>query len=109
MTAGWVIYFIVGAIICILFFYALLWIESGQISFDAISIIWAPEETYGYRIGYFLVGIGVIPCFLFTGYLTGARINGDKQLLEDKRVLRLCCLLAAASIVGFFIAAVVVY
>ena len=98
MTAGWVIYFIVGAIICILFFYALLWIESGQISFDAISIIWAPEETYGYRIGYFVIGIGVIPCLLFTGYLTGARINGDKQLLEGKRVLRLCCLLASVLI-----------
>ena len=82
MTAGWVIYFIVGAIICILFCYALLWIESGQISFDAISIIWAPEETYGYRIGYFGAGITGTPCFLFTGYLTGARINGDKQLLE---------------------------
>ena len=109
MTAGWVIYFIVGAIICILFCYALLWIESGQISFDAISIIWAPEETYGYRIGYFGAGITGTPCFLFTGYLTGARINGDKQLLEGKRVLRLCCLLASVLIVGFFIAAVVVY
>lgn len=109
MTAGWVIYFIVGAIICILFFYALLWIESGQISFDAISIIWAPEETYGYRIGYFGTGIAVTPCFLLTGYLTSTRINGDKQLLEYKRVGRLCCLLAAVLIVGFFIAAVVVY
>lgn len=109
MTAGWVIYFIVGAIICILFFYALLWIESGQISFEAISIIWAPEETYGYRIGYFVIGIGVIPCLLFTGYLTGARINGDKQLLEGKRVLRLCCLLASVLIVICFIVSVVVY
>ena len=111
MTAGWVIYFIVGAIICILFCYALLWIESGEVTLDFVSLIWGIDnDGLGIdRVGYFGAGIAGTPCFLFTGYLTGARINGDKQLLEGKRVLRLCCLLAAVLIVGFFIAAVVVY
>lgn len=111
MTEGWVIYFIVGAIICILFCYALLWIESGEVTLDFVSLIWGIDnDSLGIaRVGYFVVWIGVIPCLLFTGYLTGARINGDKKLLEGKRYTRLCCLLAAVLIVGFFIAAVVVY
>ena len=111
MTAGWVIYFIVGAIICILFCYALLWIESGEVTLDFVSLIWGIDnDSLGIvRVGYFLVGIGVIPCFLFTGYLTGARINGDEKLLEGKRFTRLWSLLGAVLVVGFFIAAVVVY
>ena len=109
MTAGWVIYLVVGIILSIIIPYLFLWLESGQVSFNLIAVIWAPEETYGYRIGYFGTGIAVTPRFLLTGYLASTRINGNKQLLEYKRVGRLCCLLAAVLIVGFFIAAVVVY
>ena len=59
MTAGWVIYFIVGAIICILFFYALLWIESGEVTLDFVSLIWGIDnDSLGIaRVGYFGAGI----------------------------------------------------
>ena len=88
LTAGWAIYLVVGIILSIIIPYLLLWLESGQVSFNLIAVIWAPEETYGYRIGYTLLGIPTCLCIVSVGYLTGKRINGDGSLLAYKIALK---------------------
>lgn len=82
------IYIVVGIILSIMIPYLFLWLESGQITFNLIAVIWAPEETYGYRIGYTILGIPTCLSLVSIGYLTGNRINGDKRLLGDKIALK---------------------
>lgn len=109
ITAGWVIYWVIGVILSVMIPYLLLWLESGQITFNLIAVIWAPEETYGYRIGYTVLGIPTCLSLVGIGYLTSKRINGDKRLLGDKIALKFVACLGLGLGLVCLIASFIIY
>ena len=109
MTAGWVIYLVIGVILSIIIPYLLLWLESGQVTFNLIAVIWAPEGTYGYRIGYTILGIPTCLCLVCIGYCTSNRINGNRQLLEIKKIGKVMALIGIVTGAIMFIASCIIY
>lgn len=109
LSIGWGIYLIVGLIFSILIPFCFLWLESGQFTWDIIAIIWAENTNYVYRLGYFGCSIFSNIIFILWGFFTTYRINGNREMLSYKILMRFICILGYILSLICFIFSCVLY
>lgn len=108
-SAKWIIYWIFGVILSIVIPTCLVYLEAGQFRWNVFTLIWEDGSNYLYRVGYFLLGLGSNILFLLLGYLNTYHINGDRQLLDDKKVLRVLVAIGYSIFIVCFIIANIMY
>ena len=108
-SAKWIVYWIFGVILSIVIPACLVYLEAGQFRWNVFTLIWEDGTNYLYRAGYFLLGLGSNILFLLLGYLNTYHINGDRQLLDDKKVLRALVAIGYSIFIVCFIIANIMY
>ena len=104
----WVIYWVIGLILTVLIPTCLVYLEAWEFNWNVVRIVWAEDSSLD-RVGHFLFGMMSILCFFFLGYMTPENINGNKEQVAYKIILRFLMGILTLVWITCFILAIVLY